>query len=282
MIEEFGKAKLERRRVFLQRRARAHLMAEGNTRWHLSAAATLLRDAAAVALILDDFGSARSLLQESGDRFLELGLPGGLQLLYIAGSIDKVKGGAEGPVERFAMAFAEHAQPRERSATAPEIEFGFADYSFQPPQLLRAYQALAGRRANDDEQRTLRDTIRQTLNVNATMPVGPTRTTAASYLAAFDLLAKREHIEIEELPGGVEQFLTSLVQRRDELLAAARRDRFHWKALLRPAELVDFDLLALLLVGVRRGQASKLIASVFAGRDATTALPQNLALAMND
>jgi hypothetical protein len=128
----------------------------------------------------------------------------------------------------------------------------------------------------------LRGAIRETLNINMTMPVGVTRTTLGTYLATFDWLANRDAQAMETRPGGVERVLSALAQRREELLLAARRDRFHWKALLRPAELVDFDLLALLLAGVRRGQASAMIASAFADRDAITALPQALADALNE
>jgi hypothetical protein len=63
MIGEFDQERLERRRVFLESRAKAHLAADTNRCWHLAAAATLSRDAAAVALILGDIAGARDLLR---------------------------------------------------------------------------------------------------------------------------------------------------------------------------------------------------------------------------
>jgi hypothetical protein len=109
----------------------------------------------------------------------------------------------------------------------------------------------------------LRRAIHEALNVNATMPVGATRTPLATYLGAYDQLAKRDTQAGAVAPNELKQVLNSLAQRREELLMAARRDRFHWKAMLRPAELIDFDLLALLLAGVRRGKRSRLFTGAF-------------------
>jgi hypothetical protein len=106
------------------------------------------------------------------------------------------------------------------------------------------------------------------------MPVGAARVPLAAYLATFDHLANRD-VKVSP-PGGTEQVLESMAQRREELLKVARQDSFHWNALARPAELIDFDLLALLLAGMKRG-ASPLPAQDFASRDALTELPFRLA-----
>jgi hypothetical protein len=283
MIDEFDGGRLERRRAFLESRATAHLRAEVDHRWHFAAAATLLRDAAAVALILDDIGGARDLLRKSGNLFLELGYAGGLQLFYIAGTLDSEESDIQNRIDTFARAFAEHRGDREVQPAGADHRVPVFKYqSFRPPQLLRAYQGLAGRRSEDETRIGLRNAIREALRVNATMPVGLARTTLATYVATFDRLAKRD-AEARDAPSvRLEMVLGSLAQQREELFVAARLDRFHWQALLRPAELIDFDLLALLLAGVRRGKASALIAKAFADRDAITALPQVLANALND
>jgi hypothetical protein len=280
MIEEFDQSRLERRGSFLESRANAHLAIENNRRWHIGCATTLLRDAAAIALMRDEFDRARDHLRQSGDLFIKLGFAAGLQLLYMAGSLDKIEGGDRNRIYEFGRAFSgryfsEHAQP-------PELP-RFEEDSFRAPQLLRAYQALAGQRGYYPEQVLLLEPIRRILRFNATMPVGPARVTMATYLATFDYLAKSEIESAEILPThSVERVLGSFAQRREELLSAARHDRYHWQALLRPAELIDFDLLALLIAGVRHGQASTLMAGAFANRDSITALPYTLANALND
>jgi hypothetical protein len=46
---------------------------------------------------------------------------------------------------------------------------------------------------------------------------------------------------------------------------------------LRPAELIDFDLLAMCVAGRRGGRNFSLVSSAFAERDPLTALPERLA-----
>ena len=278
MIEEFDHERLRRRRHFLESRARAHVNAEGDRRWHHTAAATLLRDAAAVALLLDEFEGARELLRRSGNQLLQVGLSGGLQLLFIAGTID----GEEGEIGRRIDMFAHELSQKESPETGQRLpERQFDEESFRPPQLLRTYQGLAGRRSDDAARASLRRMIRDMLTINASMPVGATRTPVAIYLAVFDYLANRETREAN-LPGGFSQIIRSLAQRRAELLSVARQDRYHWKALLRPAELIDLDLLAMFVAARRRGQNFNLVTSAFAKRDPLTALPVRLAIALNE
>lgn len=276
MIDELDHERLLRRQRFLESRAKAHLHSDGDRRWRRTAAATLLRDAAAVALLLDDFNGARKLLRESGDQFLLVGLFGGLQLLFLAGTLDNKDDDIGQRINIFSHEFFQ----REGSARGQLLtKRQFDDESFRPPQLLRAYQALAGRRSDDPERANLRRTIRGILTVDASMPVGMARTPAAIYLSMFDYVADRG-AEEPNLPGGFSHIIPSLAQRRAELLSVARRDRFHWKAILRPAELIDFDLLAMCVAGRRRGQHFGILSSAFAQRDPLTALPEKLANAL--
>jgi len=163
MIDEFNHERLQRRRAFLKSRAGAHLAADTNRRWHLASAATLSRDAAAVALLLDDTSDARDLLTESGDLFMELGFAGGLQLLYLAGALDSEDSDAQDRIGPFARAFTDRMRYPEGRPPAPDLARNFQDESFKPPQLLRAYQALARLRRDDETRLELRNTIRETL-----------------------------------------------------------------------------------------------------------------------
>ncbi|WP_156526855.1 hypothetical protein [Bradyrhizobium sp.] len=275
MIEEFDLIRLERQRAFLEIRAKTHLNSEINRQWHQCAAATLLRDAGAVAFIIGDIDGGRLLLRQSGALFFEIGFAGGLQLLYIAGALDTNENEARSRVDKFETAF--YLRDRPSGQPSIHLEFRFDEASFRPPQLLRIYQALAGRLSEDEKWSDLRGTIYSSLMVNSTMPVGATRIPISAYLSAYDQVAKRVPEAKTVATRSLKRVLGSLVERREELIMAARRDRFHWKALLRPAELIDFDLLALLVAGTRRGKRSKLIASVFTARDPITALPQTLA-----
>jgi hypothetical protein len=276
MIEEFNHERLLRRHHFLMSRARAHMQSDGDRRWHHAAAGTLLRDAAAVALLLDDFDGARELLRESGDQLLLVGLFGGLQLLFLAGALDEKEDNIGQRINMFSHEF---FQRQGTEGSQPFTAHLFDNESFRPPQLLRAYQALAGRRSDDPEHANLRQAVRDMLTIDALMPVGTTRTPVAVYLTMFDFLADRD-TETVNLPGGLSQIIRSLVQRRAELLSVARQDRYHWKMILRPAELIDFDLLAMCVAGRRRGQDFGFVASAFAERDPLTALPENLATAL--
>jgi hypothetical protein len=277
MIEEFDHERLLRRRHFLESRARAHVNAKGDHRWHRTVSATLLRDAAAVALLLDEFEGARELLRRSGNQLLQLGLSGGLQLLFIADTIDGEEGEIGQRIDTFAQEFFQKETPEGPQRLA---EHQFDKESFRPPQLLRAYQGLAGRRSDDAARASLRRMMRAILTINASMPVGATRIPVAIYLAVFDYLANRE-TEEANLPGGFSQIIRSLAQRRAELLSVARQDHYHWKALLRPSELIDLDLLAMFVAGRRRGQNFGLVMSAFAERDPLTALPVKLAIALS-
>jgi hypothetical protein len=278
VIDEFDHERLWRRRHFLESRATAHLNTEADRRWHRTAAATLLRDAASLALLLDEFEDARNLFRRSGGQLLQLGLSGGLQLLFIAGAVDEDGEEIWQRIDTFAgeLFLKESPEAGQRLHTRQ-----FDEESFRAPQLLRTYQGLAGRRSDDPAHASLRQMIRGILTTNVSMPVGAARTPAGIYLAVFDYLANRQ-TEEENLPGGLFQIIRSLAQRRAELLSVAWQDRYHWKTLLRPAELIDLDLLAMFVAGRRRGQNFGVIASAFAERDSLTALPAKLAMALNE
>lgn len=276
MINEFDSQRLLQRRHFLEDRASAHLETDGDRHWHRLAAATLLRDAAAVALLLDEFDDARVLLRKSGNQLLQLGLSGGLQLLFIAGAMEGDNGEITERVNLFARELIQREDP-ELAPRSPERQFD--PVSFTSPQLLRTYQGLVGQRS--DTALRARQTIRTLLASNASMPVGTTRTPVAIYLTAFDYLA-HDAADSTELPLRPSQIIFSLAQRRAELLSIARMDRYHWKALLRPADMIDFDLLAMFVAGWRRQQNFKVVELAFAERDSFTELPAKLAIALNN
>jgi hypothetical protein len=264
--------------IFVESRASAHLTIEADRHWHRTVAATLLRDAGAVAPLLDEFENGRDLFRRSGRLLLGLGLSGGLQLSFIAGALDEEGEEIGERIDAFAAELFSEENP-EPGQRVHKREFD--EESFGAPQLLRTYQGLAGRLSDDVAHASLRRMIRGILTTDASMPVGAARTPAGIYLAVFDYLANRQ-IEEAHLPGGLSQIVRSLAQRRSELLTVARQDRYHWKALLRPAELIDLDLLAMFVASRRRGQNFDVITSAFEEYDSLTHLPAKLAAALNE
>jgi hypothetical protein len=79
---EFDPDRLLRQQEFLLDRAAAHDRHDGDRQvWHRACAATLRRDAAAIAILRNDRITATRLFAESGDAFAELGMFVGYSLL---------------------------------------------------------------------------------------------------------------------------------------------------------------------------------------------------------
>ena len=76
--------RLHRRVSFLHSRAMAHLEMSHEDVRHTACAATLLRDAACVDLLLGEIATARRYLSEAGGHFLKLGLTSGSVLIVLA------------------------------------------------------------------------------------------------------------------------------------------------------------------------------------------------------
>jgi len=227
MIEEFEPELLLRRRIFLEKRAEVHLLAEANVRWHRLVSATLFRDAAAIAFMAGDINDGRALLRRSGIYFFDAGFVAGLQLSYVAGALDEETNEATGQIGRFGRAFRRRAGSEFQSAEPPLDTIGesqFDDESFRPSQLLRAYQAFAGRISNSDEVSWLLSKIHEVLVVSPTMPVGAARIPLQTYLAIFDQFSRRKTKSSIESRSS-KKILDAMVQRREELIAAVRRDR---------------------------------------------------------
>ena len=83
--------RLKRRLEFLIDRAGAHNEFAADNELARACAATLKRDAACVALLLDDTEGARRLLTQAGHGFLSLGLPVGASLIALANLHDARK-----------------------------------------------------------------------------------------------------------------------------------------------------------------------------------------------
>src|SRR5438093_6603859 len=87
LTEEFDPERLLRQQGFLVDRATVHTRHEGDPQlWHRACAATLRRDAAAIALLRGDGIAATQLFAEAGSDFAELGMFVGFSLLEFSHS----------------------------------------------------------------------------------------------------------------------------------------------------------------------------------------------------
>lgn len=283
MITELDKDTLENRKLFLTKRADAY-NESGHADPHFRVvSATLLRDAAATSLILGDISDGKILLERSGQLLLDAGLVGGLQLLFLAGSSTTTKSTAA-TLDEYEREFFERVEVPGRRVVF-DGPHHFTEESFRSPQLLRAYQGLVGGgdkwagALDHASRRFLTKQIRETIARSGTMPIGINRAPLTTYLHAFDLMIG--DVSPESANPSIMDVVRSFARRRQEVVTAAARDTFHWRMVLRPADLVDFDLLALLLAGTIRGKGPMIQSSIDES-DIVTALPWSLASALGD
>lgn len=279
MITELEKDTLQARKLFLTKRADAYGKSGHADPHHRVVSATLLRDAAATSLILGEIPEGKKLLRRSGQLLLNSGLIGGLQLLFLAGGVTVTKS-TTATLNEYEREFFERTEVLERRSVSDRTHH-FTEESFRTPHLLRAYQGLEGAgdkwaSASDGASRGfLTQRIREVVARDGTMPIGINRVPLITYLHAFDMMVRDTSPQSDNQL--LVEVLRSFARRRQEVVTAAARDTFHWRMVLRPADLIDFDLLALLLAGTIRGNRS-LIQSLLDDSDPVTSLPWSLAL----
>lgn len=262
-------AMLRRRLHFLRERARAHdtLIATApsgkRVNLHRACAATLRRDAAAVALLLGDIRKAKAELMAAGEDWLRLGLFYGAFLLRLgdngAPSAQDMTGWIEEAVR--------DSDGRERGEGAARP---FANQAARNPrQLLSVIQAGIG---IDTTFGSAQGIVREHLAAYKGLPLGATGVTLGRYIGLLDALRHGD------LGSRGRETLTGLAIRRRELVEAAQQDAFHWRRLHQPAELVDFDLLALGLAARAGGpNVTKEALGIMGERGAAASLPFELA-----
>ncbi|TSE14057.1 hypothetical protein C1D09_000785 [Mesorhizobium intechi] len=240
-------ARMERRISFLIDRAKWH---DGRkTPLDRGCAATARRDAGIIALLLNRKEPARKMLANAGAEFVSIGLYVGYMLQSLV-SPKRVRSGDfanEDMIARFGPAVL--AEDKDGSRVREESTLPFERESRQTPQqLLNLYQALRGRR--NESTRFVSDLASGRLLVNKSAAIGLSGLPVGSYLQLFDRLGSNV------ASSGDQDTVFAAVIRRRELIDAARADEFHWRMILKPAELVDLDLLALGLNALEAGELS--------------------------
>ncbi|WP_266182841.1 hypothetical protein [Dyella humicola] len=211
---------------------------------------TLLRDAASLALMLEQYEQATALLREAGDAWAGIGLFAGYLLLHVA----------EGPawVSRYEddlQQIASLFEWRYSKTTTPSPRVKGRAYlaaaSWSPRQLLNLYQALPDDpRANELIKITRHHARRSLDDLAATATIG--ELPVSDYLLVWDAAAQGD------FDARAQDALIALLEHRAMRLQAAQADTHHWYRGVNPAGLVDFDLMALGIKAIESNAADKL------------------------
>ncbi|MFC4527763.1 hypothetical protein ISN76_06650 [Dyella halodurans] len=211
---------------------------------------TLLRDAASIALMLERYEQATSLLRAAGDAWAGIGLFAGYLLLHFTDGPAWVSR-YEGDLLQIAGLF----EWRYSKTTAPSPRAKGRGYlaaaSWSPRQLLNLYQALPDDPRAGEPIQFVRHYARTSLDdLAATTLIGDLR--VADYLLVWDAAAQGN------FDGPAQDALVALLEERARRLQAAQADTHHWYRGIHPAGLVDFDLMALGVKAIESRAADKL------------------------
>lgn len=258
LAEEFGlDPKLVARRVhFLEQRAKAHLLSEGGRRdFEQACAAALLRDAGALALLLEDVDQARNLLLAAGREFAGLGLFVGYALMSLAdlGSWRKESGGVLSGVldmlRNETWSTTPEGAPDVERARFLHLERGRLPFMAaslgSTRQLTYLYQAVVARGGEDETASAMMGILERRLLETPATPIGPTGLPLRTYFNAME--GARRY---GDLAPATRDALAAVAGLRAEQLQAAQADRYHWRLARTPTDLIDFDLLALAAVSI--------------------------------
>ncbi len=267
---DLDRKRLKRRLGFLQGRVRWHDLQIASERdlkradLHIACAATLERDAAAIAMLLGEIQQARLQLFSSGRRWLDLGLFVGSYLMRLGGSD---RGPAAETTAWIPAAIFKADGPDQQPA---DDERPFARSAARDPrQLLSIVQGCIG---VESPLLGAASGARERLSAFWGLPLGTAGTPLGHYIRVLD------ELQTGNLGEGGRETLTGMAIRRRELIDVARQDGFHWRRLHHPVELIDFDLLALGLAAQAGGEEVRQQAfAIMAERGAASRLPFELA-----
>lgn len=243
--------RLERRLDFLKSRAEAHESAEPRTELNDACRATLLRDAAAIAILLEQVDAARQLLGQSGRILLEIGVPAGAS--YIALSSPE-------SAEEVMLPYDDVIQGTGRQSTHEDFT---ADRRHQRPftvearqsprqvfSLMQAQWLLLGRKRRLVEDEA---PLRESMYVVGGYPVGSTGLSIDSYSRLTQWMMSDDAGVKGDMPADIRNRLSTIASTRVEHLRAGMRDRWQWRLVGRPAELLDLDAIILMTIAFNSG-----------------------------
>lgn len=231
---------LDQRIRFLLDRAGAHLEKEDIR--SRACAATLIKDAAAIAFLQDDPDRGRTLLGQAGAHFLKLGLPHGMLLITLADAGE----GRDDALDFMMRAATGIAEAEGQVPDHGEIGPLFASALHQPEQLLALEASAAIAEPTSPAIGGMRR-VREMLRPFRAHPVGSSGVPVSTYMRLMDLGRGRVEEDVET-PGNIQLDVLTIFAQRGRQLASAAADSHHWRLLLSPAALIDLDLVALFTV----------------------------------
>jgi hypothetical protein len=242
--EDFLNARLK----FLEMRAEYHLQYRKDGFERSAIAATTYRDAAALAFLLHNTNRARECLLKAGTLFLDIGLVYGASLVALASpkeanslvsDYSDVLNGARNQRYKGELDGNQHQRP-------------FSTYSRSlPRQLLSLLQF--------DYLSNRRDTLNNDGYIHVLKrlgghPVGVTGVSVSTYMLLCEILTSQDmnyRVQAENITiRGLTQGLDTILSSRLEAIGAGIKDTYHWRKLLRPAELIDFDSVVLFYLAI--------------------------------
>jgi hypothetical protein len=281
MADPYGigidRERLERQETFLLDRAKAHDIAKDDARLgHAACAASLTRDAAAVAVIRGNAERAAGLFGDAGRRFAGLGLFVGYSLLELsrsgAGWNLVSEDGVLAQIQR--VLFREEAAPPSESSAAP---FLFESMT-SPRQLLHLYQALSIKSTVGDVRGALHELILRFPSLSVSTADVP----LVRYLALMDEVERMEPRRVDGFSRDVGESLFSIFIRREEQMSIARSDTWHWKMLLNPTDVIDPDLMMLSMMMIERTGSTAAIDRIARERGPLVSMPVIAANLLHD
>ena len=245
----------EQRVKFLVSRAETHLGQMTEVVRHRACAATLLRDAGCLLLLREDFGRGRERLAQTGEQLVEVGLAAGLVLIAMddvgrgRDALDSYRETDENARRGMIGIQADVAQGGRESIVVASRNSLWSMLSVVQADLLQEVAGAAeawGSDRRETERRELQER-------HGAREVGETGLSVARYVRIGVLLEAKGPGRPADGPVEMARAMELLGRRREERINAARRDEFHWRQVLRPAELLDLDCVVLMQVALAGG-----------------------------
>jgi hypothetical protein len=281
MIEGFGiedPDRLQRRYEFLVGRAKA---AGSNRRdrsprpFEVAIAATLMREAAAIAVVMG--ADPMPDLARAANYYAELGLSYGAMLFGLAGERDGYIGV---PSRSDLLDYLDWRLDDQRGLAGagddrrPPGPFAEAA-SRTPRQWLHARQAVA---LGEDRRAAFSQRLEAHLAGVRSPPVAGLSTgTYLRLMVAAESDAAGLGVDPRVAPKDAGPLLRSAIAARYERIDAARADTHRWRQGLGAAEIIDFDLVALCAVLIRSDTFRQMVEEAFDGQDPLVCAPFNVA-----
>ena len=255
-LTSFDPERLSRRVGFLRSRAEAHLRAESENVLNPACAATLLRDAACVSILMGEVSAARELLRSAGRILLGLGLAAGSTLIALSSAYD-----AQAELLQYSDVIDGVRRQWDRTESRERSEYirPMTEMSRGSPRQMLSVLQTDWLVAEVDERRSLRDDtpLRVAVGRNAGYPAGETGLSIDRYASCADWMLEHRGLPAVEPPELIQTAMATIAMTRAERIRAAMKDSYHWSMLPRPAELLDLDAVVLMFLALGSGMNEK-------------------------